>query len=403
MVKIKGWTINLTPPRKKEVYDKKIGIIKNGDDNAYPTRMEYALNNSITAKACANTYKRFLIGEGFKDTTLNTIVVGRDEEKNVDITAFDLLVTIAHEFSRHSGTWIKVGYNGNVKVDSLFATPSKYCRFGKEDDRNYKGKILVYDNWDKVLNPKDERFKVKDIEQYHTYDSKENNIKYQVTGKSNASDIEYTAALPKWKGQIFTKFLDTEFTYPLSHIDPVQHDSDTEFQISLFKNGELRRGFFAKYMLIHEEFEDNKDYDKFIADLQTFEGASEGGSVMMVEVDRLTNDDQMKPASPFVLEKIEQNINDKLFKEYETTISNNIRKAYNNIPPVLIDYQEGKLGNTSGESIIQAANYYNTQTSFDRMTITGIFKELMKNWHEEKYNDKDWEIKKLDYGPTNNI
>jgi hypothetical protein len=399
---IKGWQIVRTPPRKTEKFDKKIGVIQNGDDNAYPTRMEYALNNSITAKSCADTYKRFLIGKGFAED-LNKTIVGRDESKNRDITAFDLLVSIAHELSRQRGTWIKTGYNGKLETNSLYMTPSKYCRFGKEDDNDFKGKILVYDNWDIFLNPKGEKFDKTKIETYNVYDSKEENIKYQITGKTNPTELELLDALKKWKGQIYTRFLDNEFTYPLSPVDPVQHDADTEFQISLFKNGELRRGFFAKYILAHEEFENKQDYNNFITDLQSFEGASEGGSIMTVEVESLTTDDKMTPVLPFAIQEIKQNINDSLFKEYESSIANNIRKAFNNIPPVLIDYQEGKLGNTSGESIVQAATYYNTQTEMDRMEISNIFKELMKNWHIPELRNKDWTIKKLEYGAIDNI
>ena len=401
-LQIKGWQIIRTPSRKKETFDKKIGIIQNGDDNAYPTRMESIINNSVTAKSCADTKKRFLVGKGFRED-LNKVVVGRDESKNTDITAFDLLMDIAHEFSRHNGTYIKVGYNGKLEVNSLYMTPTKYCRFGKEDDRNFKGKILVYDNWDKFLNSRDEKFDKEKIEQYNVYDPKEENIKYQITNNSAASDIDLLEGLKKWKGQIYTKFLDTEFIYPLSPIDVAQHDADTEFQISLFKNGELRRGFFAKYILAHEEFEDDNEYNKFITDLQSFEGASEGGSIMTVEVENLTTDDKMTPVLPFAIQEIKQNINDKLFDNYEKSVSNNARKSNGNIPPVLIDYQEGKLGGTSGESIVQAADYYNAQTEMERMVISNIFKELMSNWHVPTLREEDWEIIKWSYGTTNNV
>lgn len=399
--KIKGWQIIKTPPRKKEVFDKKLGIIQNGIDNDYPTRMEYALNNSITAKSCADTYKRFLIGKGFKDSSLNKIIVGKDEEKNVNITALDLLMKIAHEFSRHNGTWIKVGYNANIETNSLYLTPTKYCRFGKKDSKNFKGKIAVYDNWDYITNPNDEKFEKNNIEIYNIYDNREDIIKYQIAKSGKEDDI--LDNIGTWKGQMYFSFLDNEFTYPLSPIDVVQHDADTEFQISLFKNGELRRGFFAKYMLIHETFEDDTDYNDFLKTVQSFEGAGEGGSIMTVEVDKLTTDDKMTPVAPFVLEKIEQNINDSLFEKYESSVSNNLRKAYNNLPPVLIDYQEGKLGGTSGESIIAAATYYNEQTSMDRMKIESIFKELMSKWHVAEFRNKDWEIETLNYGTTNNI
>jgi len=399
---IKGWQIVKTPPRKKEKFNNNLGIIQNGMENDYPTRMEYAVNNSITAKACANTYKRFLIGKGFEDAALNKIIVGKDEQKNTNITALDALISIAHEFSRHNGTWIKTGYNGNLEVNSLYITPSKYCRFGKEDSKKFKGKIAVYDNWDYITNPSGEKFNKSEIQIYNIYDKKKDNITYQITGKKKPKEADLIKGLQTWKGQIYFKFIDKEFTYPLSPIDVEQHDADTEFQISLFKNGELRRGFFAKYMLIHETFEDDADYTDFLSTVQSFEGASEGGSIMTVEVDKLSSDDKMTPVAPFVMQKIEQNINDGLFEKYETSTANNIRKAYNNLPPVLIDYQEGKLGGTSGESITAAAEYYNQQTEMDRMEIETIFKELMSNWHIPELRDKEWKISKLTYGTSNN-
>lgn len=402
-MKIKGWQVIRTPARKREKFNTKIGIIQNGEDNAYPTRMEYFVNNSTTAKACANTYMRFLIGKGFKDEELNKIVIGYDSSKNKNIIAFDLLKGIAREISRHSGYWVKVGYNGNLNIDSLFLAPSRYCRFGKEDDKKFKGKILLYDNWDKELNSDVKKFDKSKIAKFNTFDNKEKNIKYQITGKTEPTELEITSDIQSWSGQIYHQFLDDEFTYPLSPIDQSQHDADTEFQISLFKNGELRRGFFAKYMIAYEKFESKSEEAEFIANMKSFEGASEGGSVMMMEVEGLTTDDQRKPVMPMAIEKIDQNINDKLFKEYETSISNNIRKAFNNLPPILIDYQEGKLSGTSGESIVQAANYYNEQTEFERKTIEVTFRELMNNWQDEKYRNRDWIIKKLEYGSTNNI
>lgn len=387
---MRGWTFIKTPKRKAEITDKKIGVIFNGEDNAYPSRMENFVNNSITSKMCANMYARFLMGHGFEDASLNQVVIGEDYRTGKKITAYRLLQAKARELSRHSGFFIKCGYNANLKIDTLELITSKYCRFGKRDDKNYSGKILVYDNW----GGDDGKLDKSKIIVFNTYSDNEAIIKSQIAGKRNANDNDIIKSIQNWKGQIYTQFIDDEYTYPLSFIDPVQHDSDTEFQISLFKNGELRRGFFAKYIIAYDQFEDDADADQFISDLKSLEGASEGGSVLVIEgAERKSDTNEF--IMPFAIEKIEQNINDKLFSEYEKSTANNIRKAYNNIPPVLVDYQEGKLGNTSGESIREAIEFYNDQTRSHRAILEDSFTELMSNWHVAELNNKNWAIKEL--------
>lgn len=131
--------------------------------------------------------------------------------------------------------------------------------------------------------------------------------------------------------------------------------------------------------------------------LKSFQGADTGGSILLSEGAFTNNDGTV--VAPFELKEIKQNINSNLFKEYEESCANNIRKCFNNIPPVLIDYQEGKLGGTSGESIIQATNFYNSQTRQDRTAISGIFKKLFGAWKDEDLRAKDWTIKPLNlYG-----
>lgn len=394
-IKIKGWSIIKTPRRKKEELKKRTQFIANGVDDKYPEDMENLVNNSITAKQCATLYSDFLVGEGFEDEGLNEIIVGYNEQSNKDITAYDLLNKIAYSFSRHSGVYLIVQRNGNLKIKSINYRTSRDCRFGKQDDNEFKGKIGIYDKWG------ESKFNSDDVKCYNVFDSKEKNIKYQITGSATPSNLELAEKLKKWNGQVYFTFLNDEYTYPLSHIDVVQHDSDTEFQISLFKNGELRRGFFAKQIIAYEEFESEQDEYEFIQDLKSFEGASEGGSSMLVQ--GMGVNEKGEPVMPFAIKEINQNINDALFERYEKSTSNNIRKAYKNPPPVLIDIVEGKMGNTSGESIREAFNFYNYQTKKDRDIIKGIFTELMSAWHDEQYSDRDWTIKNLGYEFTNNV
>ena len=42
----------------------------------------------------------------------------------------------------------------------------------------------------------------------------------------------------------------------------------------------------------------------------------------------------------------------------------------------MIEYENSKLGSTSGEAIIQAVNFYNAMTKSDRKGIEQAFKEI---------------------------
>jgi hypothetical protein len=97
------------------------------------------------------------------------------------------------------------------------------------------------------------------------------------------------------------------------------------------------------------------------------------------------------------LEKIEQNINDKMFEGYEASTQNAIRKAYNAIPQILIDYETGQLGTTSGEALRQAAEFYNAMTVEPRMKISQIFEEIFSNFIDPSLRGRNWEIRELDF------
>jgi len=106
----------------------------------------------------------------------------------------------------------------------------------------------------------------------------------------------------------------------------------------------------------------------------------------------------------FVTESIASPINDKLFESWEAGLANNIRKSFNGMPAVLIDYEQGKLSGTSGEAIIQATTLYNELTRDDRAALSSVFKEIFsKSVFEELENNINWEIKPLQLYATTNI
>jgi len=188
---------------------------------------------------------RFLIGQGFENESLNTVEVGKDRY-NRPITAYKLLRQIALSSAYYSGYYVRSQFDANLNVSGLQFEDFKHIRFGLKDSNDYSGKIVIYNNWDKSKSLKTDR------KQYIVLDVWNRN---QVVIKSQ---IQKAGGIKEYRGQVFFNFFDEYYIYPLSPIDPVMFDADTENQISKFKNGELRRGFFMKKIIHHTEFESQR-------------------------------------------------------------------------------------------------------------------------------------------------
>ncbi len=116
---------------------------------------------------------------------------------------------------------------------------------------------------------------------------------------------------------------------------------------------------------------------------------------MVVDAD-VNDDGDIEEQQTFRFDKIETNVNDKLFENWEKGLANNIRKSIGGIPALLIDYEDGKLSGTSGESIIQASNYYNALTRDIRAQISNAFREIFSNsTNETLANNSNWDITEL--------
>ena len=259
-------------------FDKKLGIIKNGTDNLYSEKIERYINNSVTAKSASNIMASYIVGNGFGESD--------DFKVNRDTTLLNFANKFSKSLSKQKGAFISVNYNLKFEISSFDLLPFTHCRIGKKDDTKYNGKIVVYDNW----NGQEGKVRSHDFNVVDVYNSNPKVIEAQ---------IKKAEGIDKYKGQILFINLDDEYNYPLSTIDAVQYDCDSESQSSIYKNKSLRKGFFGKTVVItkpligsQEDYNSQADYavaqserEAFKNTIDKFIGAENAGGVLHVELE----------------------------------------------------------------------------------------------------------------------
>ena len=362
------------------------GIMKFGADNLYPQTIENIISSSLTASACAIIYARFLTGMGFVDEQINKTIIGRDQ-RGKDVTVLQLLRQVASSLSRNNGFYIHVNKDADNKVKNASIVPFKYCRFNKVDEQGFSSKIGVYDNWEKRS---DKKFKKEDIRFYDNFTTDLNSF---------ASQVKKAGGPEKYRGQIYLYFNNPDYLYPLSPIDPVYLDCDTESQIQIFRNSEIRHGFQAKVVVrIPDPGEGSENEETIKNEIKGMTGADGKRTVILFD-DIDENNNEVKSNGAFKIDQIPTTINDKLFESWVSETSNSIRKAFNGLPAVLIDYEQGKLSGTSGEAIAKAAEYYNAVTLDDRAALSQCFKDIFSHSvFDNLVSVSDWSIQPLELG-----
>jgi hypothetical protein len=368
----------------RRVNDGVNGLMIFGQNNDYPQVMERLINKSSTAKNTANIYASFLEGQGFENEAINDIVVGRDS-RGKSITMKRILNEIARSVSINNGFYIHCNLNLEMTIVSTYLRSFKDMRFAMPDDTGYSAKLLYYTNWEKDRKSMSGRYDKRKIVSFNVFNRDE---------KAFAEQVKKAGTIEDYKGQVYFQFLDNQFFYPLSNYDEVYLDCDTEGEIALYKNRQLRNGFFKKTIIRVQPGGNDDEKDEFVDTMRQSLGP-DGNGLFIIE-DDLNADGELSEDTGFKTEQLESDIEDDLFENIEKSVSNNIRKAAKGLPALLIDYEESKLGNTSGESITQAVNFYNAITEKDRQTIEQGIEEVYRHFNNPVLqNNTDWRIRPL--------
>lgn len=359
---------------KQEIFNKRFGVIFNGEDNLKPLITENVIDNSPTASQCAWTYQTFLGGGGF-EVDLGEVNISEDFWE--DFTPDDLLYEICEDASKHQGSYIQVGYNALYEKETYKVIPYSLCRVGKKDSKGYAGKIVVSPKgWGRHL-------KKEDIDVYDVYNPRPEVIQEQV---------DRDGGWDNYKGQILFFKLEKKFTYPTPLIDKALKFAMVEYKMGLFYGSTVDRCFEDITFIRHREFPKEVDKTNFYKNIEKLSGVENSSSKLILEDD--WNDDKDSPGN-YKFDTIKNETKPEKYKHFEESSSNYIRKAYKNIPPQIIDYVAGKLGNTSGEDLIKAQSIYNALTAIDRSKLEKLFKELFWNFKDNINPTNNWTIKQF--------
>jgi len=346
-------------------WSKSADVYANDTDNTYPERMDRLVNNSVTAKSAAAIMVQYLIGKGY-GTDADSIIINK--EKNLKL--IDFADDVADDLVKQRGVFIHINWNALYQIADCSVVPYEWCRIGKKDSNDYAGKIAISKEW---LKPKRSEIELVDV-----YNPRKAVIDAQV---------EKAGGWEHYKGQILFVNMDTKLIYPLSRIDSVSEDCDSEAQASIYKNKLLRKGFFGNTLVVTRPLvgeglepgstaltEAESERERFQQAIKDSLGAQNTGGVLCLEMDFAGE----KLDDAILIKQIESKIDDKLFNYTETSVRENILVAFNNLPAGLVKTNDSSLFGNSGEAIREMKRTYWENTSKERSLLTAVINQLLQ-------------------------
>jgi len=370
-------------------WTKGFDVYSNDVDNAYPERMDRLINNSVTAKSAANIMVQYLIGKGY-GPDVDSIIVNKDKS----LKLVDFADDIADDIVKQRGVFIHVNYNALYQISDMSVLPFEWCRVGKKDSTDYSGKIAINKDWTN-------KAKKNDIQLIDVFNDRKSVIDAQV---------EKAGGWEHYKGQVLFVNQDSKLIYPLSRVDSVADDCDSEAQSAIYKNRLLRKGFFGNTLVVTRPLVGDgvepgtKAYMDAEGERTAFQkaikeslGAENTGGVLCLEMDFAGE----KLEDAILIKQIESKIDDKLFSYTESSVRENILVAFNNLPVGLMKTNDSALFGNSGEAIREMKLTYWENTTKERNLLTAILTSLLSKMQD--YQNLNLQpLKLIEDAATNN-
>ncbi|MEJ4088236.1 hypothetical protein [Galbibacter orientalis] len=353
--------LNEVDNRLSVKYDKRNEVMNWGADNAYPSLVKALINTSVTSTQCLSINAKYVYGKGFALKNANTLIVNKQGQ-----TLNNILRIASKDFEEINNLFLHVNWNANFEITSVKILPSTHVRIGKKDSEDYNGKYVVYNNWDKS---KLKLIQKKDFAVIDRFNPNKKVIESQVTSAGGWKN---------YKGQIIHINKDFTDTYSVSPLDAVMLDADAEYQSSIFTNNGFKKGFFNNKILVVKPFTDDNERHEFKTTIEQMQGGENTSSVLLLEAENPSEDLKEQ----FLLENIDNNVDDKIFQYSDEKISNNIRKAFG-VPSILIDNSDNSIFGQSGELLKTAMLQHWMNKDEERMIIEETFQKIFNYWHEE--------------------
>ncbi len=174
------------------VYNQRLGVMFDGDNNLKPLVIENLIKNSPTASQCNWLYGRFLCGAGFE---VDLTKINLKPEGVLVYSPNNLLFDVGEDIAKFQSACVHVRYNANFQKVGFKVLPRLNMRKGKADSADYSGKYLYSKKgWGKHLK-KDE------IRVFDAYNPRPEVI---------AEQVKAAGGFDKWNGQIMFITLSTK-------------------------------------------------------------------------------------------------------------------------------------------------------------------------------------------------
>jgi len=370
---------------------KKFGIVAFDFDNAYPQRVEDIHNDSGTGKKCLRLYKSFVAGQGMNDPEFGKAVINSKGE-----TVNDLLRKLVDSKGKFTGLVIHCNYNGLGKVTEVQFVPFPYARLtlSEKEGGKHEGKIAIHSDW---TASKGNAVKPDEILYINRFAPSEVARQVENITSKAIEEIEddHEKLRQQWAlygGQILYYTGSDPDQYPLSPVDAVLEDMQTEAQIKRFKYGSSARNFLGSHVVItgkEEEALDGEgnpiesDSDPLSEVITEFQGGDGAGGVLHLE--RESNEEQIQ------IEKFDIQDYDGLYEWTKSDTSKDIIGQFM-IPELL--FYNSSTGFSSTE-MANAKEFYNEVTQYDRKELAEILEMIFSNFHIAINRTGDYSIKPL--------